>query len=347
MIRWLKNLSDTSRLTSMNEASRISGISSKAIEKDWWVTLTLKLLFNTTYAKYFAFKGGTSLSKGWQLIDRFSEDIDISLSSEAVGIAYAEKPSKTFVEQLRRAGCSFTSNEIMEALIAEFQNSQVPENLYSIEAESVRADMPDTDPQALYVNFVSLFDPNPYLPDRVKIEFSVRSLKEPSIKRSMSSILFTHFPNENYKEEICEVLTILPQRTLIEKILLLHEEYNRDERLKMRSERMSRHYYDLFQMSRQDFTSATLRDNHFIEEIIEHRKYYSKLKRFDYGTLKRGRINIIPNADILKALEQDYEIMRTEMIYGYPPTFKEIIQAMKMLQDEINNDVGVPKFKTF
>jgi predicted nucleotidyltransferase component of viral defense system len=270
MIGWLKNLSDASRLISINEASRISGISAKAIEKDWWVTLSLKLVFNTPYANHFAFKGGTSLSKGWQLIDRFSEDIDISLSSEAVGIAYAEKPSKTFVERLRRAGCSFTSNELMEALKAEFRNCQVPENLYSIEAEPVRADMPDTDPQTLYVNFVSLFDPNPYLPDRVKIEFSVRSLKEPSIKRSMVSLLVTHFPNENYSEENCAVLTIQPQQTLIEKMLLLHEEYNRDERAKMRTERMSRHYYDLFQLSSQDFSLKTLKDNDFIEEIIEH-----------------------------------------------------------------------------
>jgi hypothetical protein len=339
MIGWLINLNDASRLTSINEASRISGISAKAIEKDWWVTLSLKLLFNSPYARHFAFKGGTSLSKGWQLIDRFSEDIDISLSSEAVNIEYAEKPSKTFVEQLRRAGCFFTSNELMEALKAEFRNSQVPEILYSIEAESVRSDMPDTDPQTLYVNFISLFDPKPYLPDRVKIEFSVRSLKEPSIKRGMKSLLVTHFPNENYIEENCEILTIQPQRTLIEKMLLLHEEYNRDERGKMRTDRMSRHYYDLFQLGRQDFSSATLKDNDFIEEIIEHRKYYSRLKRFDYSTLKRGSIRIIPSDDVLKALEQDYEIMRAEMIYGHPPTFEEIIQSMKNLQDEINSEI--------
>lgn len=84
MIGWLKNLNNASRLISINEASRISGISAKALEKDWWVTLTLKLVFNTPYAKHFAFKGGTSLNKGWKLINRFSEDIDISLSSEAI-----------------------------------------------------------------------------------------------------------------------------------------------------------------------------------------------------------------------------------------------------------------------
>jgi hypothetical protein len=336
MIGWLKNLNDSSRILSINEASRISGISAKALEKDWWVTLSIKLLFNTPYAENFAFKGGTSLSKGWQLIDRFSEDIDISLSPEALGISYVEKPSKTFVEQLRRAGCAFTSTAILDALKIEFKNSQVPDQMYSIEAAPVRADMPDTDPQTIYVNFISLFDPNPYLPDRVKIEFSVRSLKEPSVNCRMNSLLVTHFPNENYAEDKCEVLTTHPQRTLIEKILLLHEEYNREDQSKIRTQRMSRHFYDLFQISKQDFTPAILRDRNFIEDLIDHRKHYSRLKNFDYTTLKIGLINIIPSDNILKALEVDYEIMRTEMIYGNSPSFAEIIKVVANLQDEIN-----------
>ena len=336
MIGWLKNLNNASRLISINEASRISGISAKALEKDWWVTLTLKLVFNTPYAKHFAFKGGTSLSKGWQLINRFSEDIDISLSSEAMDIDYVDAPSKTFVEQLRRAGCSFTSNELLESLKEEFKNIQVPENLYSIEAKPVRPDMPDTDPQTLYVNYVSLFEPNPYLPDRVKIEFSVRSLKDPSAKRNMNSLLFTHFPNDNYLEQDYEILTILPQRTLIEKMLLLHEEYNREEFDKMRTERMSRHYYDLYQLSKQDFTQSTLTDDAFIGDIINHRIYYSRLKRFDYNTLKRGSLKLIPSSDILDALRKDYEIMRAEMIYGEPPSFEEIIIEVQGLQEVIN-----------
>ena len=321
MIGWLNKLNDASRLVSINEASRISGISAKALEKDWWVTLTLKLIFNTSYSKYFAFKGGTSLSKGWKLIDRFSEDIDISLSSEAFGIVCVDKPSKTFVEQLRRAGCSFTSNEMLDSLKNEFKNSQIPDYLYSIEIEPVRPDMPDTDPQTLYVNFVSLFDPNPYLPDRVKIEFSVRSLKEPNSKRNMNSLLFSYFPNQNYTEELCEIVTIQPQCTLIEKILLLHEEYNRKERAKMRTDRMSRHYYDLYQLSKQGFSNSTLNDVEFIEKIIAHRKYYSRLKRFDYTTLQIGSFKIIPDNAVLLKLAQDYDIMRTEMIYGNPPSF--------------------------
>ena len=332
---WL-TLSKERRIEILNQATELTGLPSVAIEKDWWVTLSIKLLFETKYANYFAFKGGTSLSKGWQLIDRFSEDIDISLSSEAVGMKYQQTPTKTYVEQLRRAGCAFTSNELQEALKSKFIESQVPENLYSIEAEPVRADMPDTDPQSIYVNFISLFDPNPYLRDRVKIEFSVRSMREPSVMRNMKSLLATYFPNANYVEEDVELLTIHPQRTLVEKILLLHEEYNRDERDKMRTERMSRHYYDLFHLGRQDFSSDTMNNESFINEVIEHRKFYSRLKRFDYTTLNPGSISIVPDNEILQALKNDYEVMSSEMIYGNPPTFEEIMQAAKQLEDEFN-----------
>jgi len=157
------------------------------------------------------------------------------------------------------------------------------------------------------------------------------------MNRTMNSLLVTHFSNEKYEEDAFEVLTTQPQRTLIEKILLLHEEYNRDDHTKMRTERISRHYYDLFQISKHDFFLETLNNIDFIEEVIFHRKHYSRLNRFDYNTLKIGSINIIPSVKILKALEQDYEIMRSEMIYGNPPVFDEIIKVAKKLQDEIND----------
>jgi hypothetical protein len=152
----------------------------------------------------------------------------------------------------------------------------------------------------------------------------------------MKSLLVTYFPNSNYVEEDLEVLTIHPQRTLVEKILLLHEEYNRDERDKMRTERMSRHYYDLFHLGRQDFSSDTMNNEIFINEVIEHRKFYSRLKRFDYTSLIPGSISIVPDNEILHALKNDYEVMRSEMIYGNAPTFEEIMLAAKLLEDKFN-----------
>jgi hypothetical protein len=116
-----------------------------------------------------------------------------------------------------------------------------------------------------------LFDPNPYLPDRVKIEFSVRSQREPNDSRQMHTLLNHYFPNEIYEEETFPVTTIQPNRTLIEKILLLHEEYNREDESKMRTYRMSRHYYDLFRIYQFSEYSKALDNNQFIEDIIQHR----------------------------------------------------------------------------
>lgn len=339
MIGWIKKLDENSRITSLNQASILSGISAKAIEKDWWVTLVLKMIFSSGYAGHFAFKGGTSLSKGWNIIDRFSEDIDIALNSEAFGMKYIENPSKTFVEQLRRAGCSFTSNEIVKELKNQFTKLELSESLYSIEAEKVRADMPDTDPQAIYVNYKSVIDSNKYIPDRVKIEFSVRSKREPNESRQMTSLLNSFYPSEIYGEEVFQVTTIKPDRTLIEKILLLHEEYNREDESKMRTYRMSRHYYDLYRINQLPDYSSALKNVSFINEIIEHRKSYSRLRHFNYDTLSIGQIAIVPSKAVLIALQDDYEEMIKEMMYGQIPTFSEIIMAVKGIEDTFNQKV--------
>lgn len=334
MIGWIQKLDDNARRISLNQASLQSGITPKAIEKDWWVTLVLKMLFTSKYASYFAFKGGTSLSKGWGIIDRFSEDIDVALNSEAFGISYKDKPSKTFVEQLRREGCLFTSNEIAKEMLNQFEKFQIPKLFFSIEVEAVRKDMPDTDPQTIYVNYKSLFDPNPYLPDRVKIEFSVRSQKDPNESREMQTLLNSYFPNAIYEEETFLVTTIHPNRTFIEKILLLHEEYNREDESKMRTKRMSRHYYDLYRLYKG--YSNTLVDIPFIKEIIEHRKSYSRLRHFDYNTLCVGKIEIIPEESILLKLKSDYEEMAREMMSGVAPTFSEVIEIVQNIQDTFN-----------
>ena len=334
MIGWLTKLDENSRKVAINQASLQSGITPKAIEKDWWVTLVLKILFSSKYAQYFAFKGGTSLSKGWGIIERFSEDIDIALNSEAFGFTYRDNPSKTFVEQLRRAGCMFTSNEIAKELSFQFEKLEIPKELYSIEIEKIRTNIPDTDPQIINVNYKSLFDSNLYVIDTVKVEFSVRSQQEPNEIRRLQTLLNQYFPNNIYEEEIFTVTAMSPRRTMIDKILLLHEEYNRNEEQKMRTNRMSRHYYDLFRIKKEYID--TLSNKFLIEQIIEHRKSYSRLRHFDYSTLCIGKISIIPSDSILLKLKSDYKEMAIEMMYGNVPAFDEIIQAAREIQNVFN-----------
>jgi hypothetical protein len=160
--------------------------------------------------------------------------------------------------------------------------------------------------------------------------------------------LNNYYPNEIYAEEAFRVLAIHPSRTMIEKILLLHEEYNREDESKMRTNRMSRHYYDLFRIYQLPQCIEVLKDAGFINDIIEHRKGYSRLRHFNYDTLCIGKIALIPQESILAALQSDYEQMSQEMMYGNAPTFKQIIEVIRSIQNEFNQkgDVLLPKIST-
>jgi hypothetical protein len=244
MTGWLK-LTKEQRKATINQAVKLSGINAKAIEKDWWVTLTLKALFQSAYSKYIVFKGGTSLSKCWKLIARFSEDIDIALSPELFGMTYIENPSKSAVNRLKRKGCSFTSNELKSELKNQILALGVPDDMFITEAAPVPQRSPDTDPQTLYIRYHSLYEHNDYIADEIKVESSVRSLQVPHTTVHIHSMLNEINPNPAYNEGPFKVDAIEPKKTFIEKAFLLHEEFGKPDRSKIRFERMSRHLYDL------------------------------------------------------------------------------------------------------
>jgi len=212
MTGWLALTKDQRRET-LRQAARTSGISPKAIEKDWWVTLVLRALFEGPYTSFMIFKGGTSLSKCWNLIERFSEDIDIALEPNAFGMRYKTAPTKGDIERLKRQGCAFISKELKEVLEGRLARMGVPAGAITIGAEKVDEKMPDKDPQVLLVGYQSLYEVNHYFKDEVKVEVSVRSLKEPYSFRAIQSILSTFFPNEVYMEAPLDIPVVDPKKT--------------------------------------------------------------------------------------------------------------------------------------
>jgi hypothetical protein len=334
MTSWLK-LTDDQRRASLVEVEYMTGIQPKATEKDWWVTLTLRALFQGLYARHIVFKGGTSLSKCWKLISRFSEDIDIALSPEAFEMTYERDPSKSYVEKLKRAGCVFTTIKLKEDLDEQFVKLGVPKDFILIEAEPIPENRPDTDPQTLYVKYKPLYDPNPYLPDNVKIEVSVRSLKTPFSKTAIQSILSLENPSDAYQEESLQIDAVEPHKTFLEKIFLLHEEFCRPDVSKIRSERMSRHLYDLSSMIDTDAEAKALSDDHLYHEIIHHRKSYQRIGWIKYETLGYGTVSFIPPDAIINLYRNDYKTMQKEMIYKGAIDFDQIIVRLKSLQDKL------------
>ncbi len=330
MTGWLQ-LTDEQRRTSIAQAAILSGITAKAIEKDWWVTLTLKALFESPYAKFFIFKGGTSLSKGWKLIERFSEDIDIALDPMAFGREYKPNPSHTYVKTLKKEGCAFTSTVLLDALKAQFNHMGIPMKDIAITAETVPATIPDRDPQTLYVKYKSLYPPHGYIADEVKVEFSVRSLKDPFAAIKVQSILSEVFPNVAYAETPFEVMAVEPQKTLLEKAFLLHEKFVNVNTDKIKIERLSRHLYDLVKLMNTEDGIKALKDYEFYNTLLEHRKNYIRLGNVNYDTLHYSTLSFIPPDEVIELFRQDYRAMQVAMIYGDSPDFDTIINELKIL----------------
>ncbi|MGY4539615.1 hypothetical protein ACVW0P_004051 [Mucilaginibacter sp. UYNi724] len=311
MVEWL-SLSDEDRLISIQQAANKSGMSTKVIEKDWWVTLVLKAVFQSKFAPHLSFKGGTSLSKGWQLIERFSEDIDLAVDRSFFG--FEEDLSKNAVKKLKRVACDFTSTALKAALEKELANLGVPDGAVTVTADPVNPTIPDTDPQTLRIAYRSLLDPLPYIADSVKLEVSARSLNEAAVERPILSLLGEYMPGFPWSGENFPVATVEPKRTFLEKIFLLHEEFLRPVD-RIIYERMSRHLYDLERMMDTEHAKAALADRTYYETIVEHRRHLIFKAGVDYDTHQPATLNFIPPDGILKAFEQDYAKMRAEMIY--------------------------------
>ncbi|MEP7376204.1 MAG: nucleotidyl transferase AbiEii/AbiGii toxin family protein [Chitinophagaceae bacterium] len=328
MTGWL-SLSNEQRKASIDQAAAISGIGTVAIEKDWWVTLVLKALFQTPMAEHFMFKGGTSLSKGWKLLPRFSEDIDIALHPNAFERDYLANPSHSYVKQLKREGCAFTSTAIKDALQQSLLALGVPDSMLEIIAEEVKPTMPDKDPQSLYVHYPSLYDPNSYLANAVKIEFSVRSLAEPSEIIQINSLLNEFFPNPAYAETAFPVKTVAPRKTFIEKVLLLHEKFANPALSKLQGDRMSRHLYDLVTMTGTAVINEALNDKELFNVLLQHRAGYIRVINYEGMTVES--LAFVPPLDLMELYRQDYEFMQANMIYRESPDFDNLLKELKWL----------------
>lgn len=331
MIGWLK-LNETQRKATIDEAEQVSGISAKAIEKDWWVTLTLMALFQSELAQYMVFKGGTSLSKGWNLIARFSEDIDIALSPEAFGMEYIENPTKSYVDRLKKKGCEFTSTSVLAQIQKEFVKLEVPAGMLQIVAAPIQAKFPDTDPQTIYIKYPSLYERSSYIADEVKIEVSVRSLRTPFTKVSILSLLTEFNPNPGYEETSFKVDAVEPRKTFLEKAFLLHEEFGKPDKGKIRTERMSRHLYDLFTMSKTDVEKQALDDHDLYDYLIKHREWYSRISWVDYKSLHHETLSFVPPTEVIEIYQKDYQAMQEQMIYGETVDFELLIKFLQELQ---------------
>lgn len=309
------------------------GLKSAIIEKDWWVTAVLRALFKLPYAEYMSFKGGTSLSKCWKVIERMSEDIDIGIARDYLGNAGSLSKNQ-ISDKLRRAACSFVRTRLQHDLKEQMLQDGISSDNFNIRVDITSVST--TDPEVIWVEYKPAIQPIAYLPPVVKIEVSGRSMTEPISNIEICSLTDAAAPTALFAEKKFPVRAVMAKRTFLEKLFLLHEEFSKEEG-NIRIDRMSRHLYDIYKMLNTDIAKDALTDNNLYNIVIEHRKTFIGLKGFDYSTLKKSTLNIIPPTSVYAAWKKDYETMQQEMIYGESVSFDVMIKALKALNKTINN----------
>jgi predicted nucleotidyltransferase component of viral defense system len=307
-----------------------TGMAPNAVEKDWWVVQTLAIIFEMEIGAHLVFKGGTSLSKAWRLIDRFSEDIDLAVNRIFFG--FDEDLSRTQVNNLRKAANTYISDVFYPALIAKFKEKGLVEVAFQI----IEAETTDQDPRIIEVYYPNVIPTPGYIQPRVQIEIGCRSLREPFTDKSFLSLVDEHYPAAAFTQASINIPVVNPERTLLEKIFLLHEEFQRPTE-KIRVDRLSRHLYDIYQLSKTEFADKAFENPALYETIVNHRYKFTRVGGVDYHLHQPRHINPIPMANLLEAWEKDYATMQEEMIYGDSPSFDEMLASIKEFVTKIND----------
>lgn len=321
-------LTKEEQLTILASVAEAKGIVDNAVEKDFWVSMVLRAIFSLPYATAFVFKGGTSLSKGWGLIERFSEDVDLAIDPQHLGFTNIEtksqrtklrKDSKKFIDSIFALD---VENRLKEFGLLESCKVVVPETSVS-----------DLDPVVLFVEYYSVLQTKiQYIPERVKVEISCRSLMEPSEDVEMRSMIEEAYPDEEFSSPAFTVPTVVPGRTFLEKVFLLHEEFNRPNGC-THIERITRHMYDIVKMMDLPFAMEAMLNEQLYEDIVAHRKKFTAWSGLDYTTHLPHTISFLPPKGIEDVLRNDYKQLQIGFIYTNAPSFDEILERLSELQN--------------
>ena len=317
----------------LTQAANKTGLPVQAVEKDLWVTMVLQMVFTLPVANHLVFKGGTSLSKVWKVIRRFSEDIDLAIDPSIWG--FEGNLTKKQIKRLRKASSIFVRDELSH-LLQEAVSETGMEKWLQVEADpDGEGDGTYPEPRVIHIRYKSIFDEDlPYLHSEVKLEVGARSLLEPTAKAAVTSVIEDVLPISTTIKQVM-IPTALAEKTFLEKAFLLHELFSSQS--SREANRKSRHLYDLAQMMNSDIAARAIADDDLWNTIHHHRELFTSMSGVDYTPDIRKRIRLLPPDDVIDDWRKDYKDMQSSMIYGEKSTFTELMEKMRELENLFHN----------
>lgn len=300
------------------------------IEKDFWVCWVLDYLFSLSEFKdVFEFKGGTSLSKAFGVIERFSEDIDLILDWEVLGLSneelWAERSNtkqSQFVEQVNQDTVEYLSSTLKPNMEQDF--SKLLNKEYSLTV--LEQD------QTIAFAYPRIFEERAVLQE-IRLEIGVLGAWSPATTRDISPYVAESYPHL-FSTPMTGVRTVDAIRTFWEKATILHKEAFRESG-KVPA-RYSRHYYDMYQLSKSPVLKRALDRTDLLRQVVEFKSKFYYARNAHYELAECGSLRLMPPETSLSALREDYAAMRN-MIFGEYPSFDDILAGLSKIEYLINS----------
>lgn len=320
--------------TLMQEASNKYNIGEAMIEKDYWVTWCINYLFgHSPWRDHLGFKGGTCMAKAYDVISRFSEDIDILLDWRLLGYRTKEpmEPESNRKRDLMKKGM----NERTVKYLADGILPVMQKDILEMLGPQFHVYIAENDPMSIQFEYPRVFSPDPNILSTVKLEIGPMSQWSQLAPRPITSMIDKAIPGVNIFTPI-HVLSVSPERTFWDKVSILQNISHWRDKNPTREikDRYSRHYYDVYRILNSPYRKACLANADLFFEAMDFSARFYPVTTFDYKEVDFSNLQLEIPQSLLPALELDYERMKG-MLYGDKPSFDTIYQTILTFKEEL------------
>jgi hypothetical protein len=326
-------LPDDERRLYIEQAAIRRGFSPVIMEKDLWVCWLLSILFESEFAGDLVFKGGTSLSKVFGAIDRFSEDIDLSLSPQFLNLSEAGTSRNQANKWMRKAeaACSLAVQDLIAPVLEVAARDALGDR--SEAWFEFLTDQATHSPVLLFHYPSTQPDGFAYLKRSVKLEFGSLTDQQPTERHPVTPWIAGVLPDA-FSDWKCEVVVLEVQRTFWEKATILHTEFHRPADMAT-PDRFSRHYADTAALATHPAASNAAGDHEMLNRVVHWKSRFFSRSWAGYDEAVPGSFRLVPLPARLSSLKQDYQAMR-DMYLSEPASFDDILAALASLEERIN-----------